>query len=133
MEIISHYRDKETAPQSNDEHQHGVADMAGRFAAQFGMGSYGSVLGLLHDKGKEQADFQTYIRKVSGMCPELIVKNHPNHAYVGALIAKKYYQGCYLFWLILSWAIIRVSMTIQTMSLSYGCLYLPTLMPHPVE
>lgn len=91
MEIISHYRDKETAPQSNDEHQHGVADMAGRFAAQFGMGSYGSVLGLLHDKGKEQADFQTYIRKVSGMCPELIVKNHPNHAYVGALIAKKYY------------------------------------------
>ncbi len=91
MEIISHYRDKETAPQSNDEHQHGVADIAGRFAAQFGMGSYGSVLGLLHDKGKEQADFQTYIRKVSGMCPELIVKNHPNHAYVGALIAKKYY------------------------------------------
>ena len=48
MEIISHYRNKETAPQSN-------------------------------------------IRKVSGMCPELIVKNHPNHAYVGALIAKKYY------------------------------------------
>lgn len=91
MEIISHYKDKETRPQSNEEHQCGVAALAASFAEQFDMGPYGTVLGLLHDKGKEQSDFQTYIRKVSGMCPELKVKNHPNHAYVGALIAKKYY------------------------------------------
>lgn len=93
MEVISHYRNEETPPQSNEEHQRGVAELAEKFASPFGMGSYGAVLGLLHDKGKEQPDFQTYIRKVSGMCPELKVRNHPNHAYVGALIAKKYYAG----------------------------------------
>ena len=80
------------AVQSNDEHQRGVAEKAERFAAEFGMGEWGRVLGLLHDKGKEQHDFQTYIKKVSGLCPELMVRNHPNHAYVGALIAQKYYK-----------------------------------------
>ena len=74
MEVISHYRNEETPPQSNEEHQRGVAELAEKFAAPFGMGSYGAVLGLLHDKGKEQPDFQTYIRKVSGMCPELKVR-----------------------------------------------------------
>lgn len=90
--IISHYRDKDTPPQSNEEHQQGVAELASQFAAQFGMGQFGRILGLLHDKGKEQKDFQTYIRRASGMCPDLKVSNHPNHAYVGALIAQKYYK-----------------------------------------
>lgn len=80
------------AIQSNEDHQQGVAERAERFAAEFGMGEWGRVLGLLHDKGKEQQDFQTYIKKVSGLCPQLIVRSHPNHAYVGALIAQKYYK-----------------------------------------
>lgn len=62
------------AIQSNEDHQQGVAERAERFAAEFGMGEWGRVLGLLHDKGKEQQDFQTYIKKVSGLCPQLIVK-----------------------------------------------------------
>ena len=90
--IISHYKDKDTLPQSNEAHQQGVAELASQFAAQFGMGQFGRILGLLHDKGKEQKDFQTYIMKVSGMCPDLKIRNHPNHAYVGALIAQKYYK-----------------------------------------
>ena len=89
--IISHVRPDDFAVQTNEEHQLGVARLAGEFASAFGMKDYGVLLGLLHDKGKEQDDFQTYIKKVSGLCPELIVRNHPNHAYVGALLAKKLY------------------------------------------
>lgn len=90
--IISHVRQADMAVQSNENHQQGVAEKAERYAAEFGMGEWGRVLGLLHDKGKEQHDFQTYIKKVSGLCSDLMVCNHPNHAYVGALIAQKYYK-----------------------------------------
>lgn len=89
--IISHVRPDDFAVQTNEDHQSGVARLAGEFASTFGMKDYGVLLGLLHDKGKEQDDFQAYIKKVSGLCPELIVRNHPNHAYVGALLAKKLY------------------------------------------
>lgn len=79
--------------QSNEEHSKGVAKLASEFASKFGFGSISYISGLLHDKGKEQKDFQTYIKHVSGMCPELKVTNHPPHAYVGALIAQKYYKS----------------------------------------
>lgn len=95
--IISHIRkidDSESwEKQSNEEHCKGVAELTARFASEFGCESIGRVIGLLHDKGKEQKDFQIYIRKVSGMCPELKVTNHPPHAYVGALIAKIHYKN----------------------------------------
>lgn len=90
-DIISHVRPNDMAVQTNEDHQIGVAHFAAEFASAFGMKDYGTVLGLLHDKGKEQDDFQTYIKKVSGLCPELVVRSHPNHAYVGALVAKKLY------------------------------------------
>ena len=45
------------AIQSNEEHQQGVAERAERFAAEFGMGEWGHVLGLLHDKGKDSKAF----------------------------------------------------------------------------
>lgn len=79
--------------QSNEEHSEGVADMAASFADEFGFRDIGRLLGLLHDKGKEQRDFQTYIKKVSGMAPDLIMKSHPNHAYIGALIANCQYPS----------------------------------------
>ena len=68
MDIISHIRKNGQVweAQSNDEHQHGVAELASRFASDFGMGEWGRVLGLLHDKGKEQDGFQRYIKKESG-------------------------------------------------------------------
>ena len=57
--------------QSNEEHLDGVAKLAESFASEFGMGSWGRVLGLLHDKGKERKAFQDYIRHNSGYAPDI--------------------------------------------------------------
>ncbi len=88
---ISHI-DKDGIPQSNEEHQQGVALRAEAFAAEFGMGDCGRIMGLLHDKGKEQTDWQKYIQGVTGYNKEYAhVKSGPHHAYVGAIITKKQY------------------------------------------
>ena len=79
---ISHI-DNKGAIQSNEEHQRGVAQMAERFAAEFGMGDCGRLMGLLHDKGKEQKEWQKYIQGAT--------KTGPNHAYVGAIIVQRQY------------------------------------------
>ena len=71
------------AVQTNEEHQRGVAQRAERFAAEFGLGDCGRLMGLLHDKGKEQKEWQKYIQ---GM-----IKTGPNHSYVGAIIAQRQY------------------------------------------
>lgn len=81
--IISHIRQFDNAVQSNEDHQLGVAQRAETFAAEFGMGDCGRIMGLLHDKGKEQAEWQKYIQ---GM-----IQKGPHHAYVGACIAQKQY------------------------------------------
>lgn len=89
--IVSHI-DSKGGIQSNDDHQQGVAELSGRFAAEFGMGDCGRLMGLLHDKGKEQAEWQKYIRGVTGYDKEYAnVKSGPNHSYVGAIIAQKQY------------------------------------------
>jgi CRISPR-associated endonuclease/helicase Cas3 len=94
--IISHVN-LQAVPslQSNEEHSKGVAALASRFAAEFGFGAWGEVLGLLHDKGKEQAAFQRYIQKVSGYNPEIGNAPRTPHAFVGALIARDLYKQCY--------------------------------------
>ena len=81
--IISHIRQSDGAIQSNEEHQLGVAQRAKSFAMNFNCGDIAYVVGLLHDKGKEQVQWQKYIRG--------IISNGPNHAYVGACIARKQY------------------------------------------
>ena len=94
METISHiYKDCEDCwhIQSNEEHLKGVATLAEGFANEFGMGSWGSVLGLLHDKGKERRAFQDYIRQNSGLEPEIHCSLEHNHAFVGGIIAKSIY------------------------------------------
>ena len=45
---ISHI-DSKGVIQSNDDHQQGVAELSGRFAAEFGMGDCGRLMGLLHN------------------------------------------------------------------------------------
>lgn len=75
--------------QYNEEHQKGVADLASRFASSFDMSEWGRILGLLHDKGKEQKTFQQHILKNSGCKPDMIVEGDYKHAYVGALVAKE--------------------------------------------
>ncbi|MDE6153485.1 MAG: CRISPR-associated helicase Cas3' [Muribaculaceae bacterium] len=90
--VISHlYQDLENGKwiiQTNIEHQLGVARLSASFAKQFGLPTWGYVLGLLHDKGKESNAFQQYIRMVNGLYSEDNNKydNH-YHAYVGGIIA----------------------------------------------
>ena len=99
MEIpntISHLRKKDEYTnewlfQSNEEHSEGVANLAATFADKIGFGDWGMVLGMLHDKGKEQKEFQRYIRKVSGYIPEIRNVERTPHAFVGALMAQKLY------------------------------------------
>ncbi|MDR0940435.1 MAG: CRISPR-associated helicase Cas3' [Mediterranea sp.] len=99
--IISHIKKKENvipvdwAIQTDEEHNNGVAKLSSGFAAEFGFGEWGKVLGLLHDKGKEQDTFQKYILQRSGCRPELKVEGDHTHAYVGAVMAYKLYKQCY--------------------------------------
>lgn len=75
--------------QPNDEHQANVAALTLKFASVFGMGEWGNVMGLLHDKGKETTAFQQYIRKESGYEPDECVIGDTHHAYIGALVCQK--------------------------------------------
>lgn len=92
--IISHLYptgDSEWKIQTNEEHTSGVAERAARFADEFGMESWGRILGVLHDKGKESYAFQQHIRKESGYEPNLKVEGDYHHAYVGGIIARSIY------------------------------------------
>ena len=89
--IISHVSSDDHI-QTNKEHQQGVAELASKFASEFGMGDVARIMGLIHDKGKEQAEWQKYIRGVTGYDREYAsVKSGPNHSYVGAVIAQTEY------------------------------------------
>ena len=93
---ISHIRKNQYGEiisyQSNEEHCIGVAELAKQFASEFGMGDWGYVLGILHDKGKEKKEFQEYIQDVNGIPGHKHwTKKGKAHAYVGALLA----QGLY--------------------------------------
>lgn len=93
---ISHIRKSVTGEidcfQSNEEHCLEVARLSGQFASEFGMGDWGYVLGFLHDKGKENKEFQEYIQDVSGIPGHSRwTQRGKAHAYVGALIAYRLY------------------------------------------
>ena len=85
--------------QSNEDHCRQVAELAGKFAGEFGMSLWGKALGYLHDKGKEKHAFQEYIQDVNG------IVGHTNysfqgkqHAIVGALNALELYgKSCQNF------------------------------------
>lgn len=103
-ENISHIRRDEinqtVSYQSNKEHCLGVAGLAKSFAEEFGMGEWGYTMGLLHDKGKEKHQFQSYIRDVNGIPGYSdYTRDGKAHAYVGAVIAKNIYgnQAMHLF------------------------------------
>lgn len=91
--MISHIRQIDMSVQTNESHQRGVAERARSFAELFGMGDYGWIMGLLHDKGKEQGEWQRYIQGVTGYNKEYAnIKSGPNHSYVGAVIANRQYS-----------------------------------------
>ena len=84
-DIISHiYKDAtgQWKIQTNAEHSNNVAKLARSFADELGMGMWGYVLGMLHDKGKESDAFQSYIRKDSGYDYEAKYPLEHNHTFV---------------------------------------------------
>ena len=48
------------------DHLNGTSDLAARFAAEFGCGGWGRLVGLWHDLGKYSDDFQRYIQTYPG-------------------------------------------------------------------
>ena len=70
--IISHVRKTDMEIQLNADHQRGVAELASKFAGEFGMRDYGFIRGKLHDKGKEQIEWQKYIQGVTGYNKEFV-------------------------------------------------------------
>lgn len=93
--IISHIRKNKIgeieAFQSNEDHSLGVAKLSKQFASKFGMGAWGYLVGILHDKGKESDAFQQHIKKESGYDPNARVIGNSHHAYVGGVIARRLY------------------------------------------
>lgn len=84
------------AYQGNEEHSRGVAELARQFASEFGMGDFGHVMGMLHDKGKEKDEFQEYIQDVNGFYGHgHWTTEGKSHAYVGGLLAKRLLRQIY--------------------------------------
>jgi len=84
--------DREPRKQTLEAHSAHVGELAAMFAAEFGCGDIARVMGLLHDKGKEQSEWQKYIQGITGYNKEYAhIKQGPPHAYVGACIAQKQY------------------------------------------
>lgn len=78
--------------QSLVSHSEGVAQLSSAFSSMFGFEDIGRIMGLLHDKGKEQTEWQKYLQGVTGFNKDYAhVKSGPNHSYVGAVIAQKQY------------------------------------------
>ncbi len=73
--------------QTNEDHCEGVAKLAAEFAAEFDMASWGSMLGYLHDRGKESEGFQAYIRRTSGFDPSAYSSQSHFHSNIGSVIA----------------------------------------------
>lgn len=93
---ISHLYQREIPPfdwivQSNNEHCEGVACLASKFASDFGLGNWGKLLGLFHDKGKEKTDFQNYIKYTSGYSTNITKWSDKSHSLVGAILLHNKY------------------------------------------
>lgn len=99
--VISHIYQNEQGVwiiQSNADHCRQTASLCADFTAEFGMAKWGSVLGLLHDRGKERNGFQCHIRTNSGYEPTAISNDSSNHSAAGAILANRLREDC-LYWL----------------------------------
>lgn len=97
---ISHlYFDGDWHIQTNDDHCKGTAELAAMFADEFGMGEWGRMLGLLHDRGKDSDGFQAHIRKSSGYDPSAFSNVTSRHSFVGAKVAHSIKVKDGLYWL----------------------------------
>lgn len=79
MEIAAHIRETDGREQSVAEHAKGVATLAERYGAVVSLGNFGRLLGLFHDAGKLNADFNRYIHGVGNFR-----RGEIDHCYAGA-------------------------------------------------
>jgi len=63
-ETIAHVKDGK--PHGLEGHLREVGELAGVFASRFGNEDWAHLAGLWHDLGKYKADFQEYLRRVTG-------------------------------------------------------------------
>lgn len=77
--------------QSVLEHSNNVAKLSSEFAAKFGNSDWGEVLGKIHDIGKMNPKWQSYLRDASGYNDDLSNedKERGNHSTAGALLLLK--------------------------------------------
>lgn len=66
-----------------DEHLRGTAELATKFASQFGCAEWGTLAGLWHDLGKHSDEFQRYIREGG---------SKTDHSSAGAIQAVKQFE-----------------------------------------
>jgi len=91
--FIAHVRaidSGEWAVHSLEDHLQQSGILAGNFASAFGSAEWGYLSGIWHDLGKFNADFQDYIRGVSGYEAHLEDENNPSrvdHSTAGAIHA----------------------------------------------
>ena len=81
-----------------EEHLAGTAQLATTFAAEFGCGQWGRLVGLWHDLGKFSPDFQRYIRLVSGINAHLEGKpGRVDHSTAGGIHAVETFKQGRIF------------------------------------
>jgi CRISPR-associated endonuclease/helicase Cas3 len=68
--FIAHVRRSGEAIQSLDVHLRETADLASLFSSAIGLPECGRLLGLTHDFGKYSAQYQNYIRAITGLAGE---------------------------------------------------------------
>ena len=65
-EYIAHIRTNDGEKQSLINHLKGTAKRAEQFASEFSNGDWGYTIGLLHDLGKYNPEWQEYLRVQNG-------------------------------------------------------------------
>ena len=94
-QLLAHVKQDETGKwtiHSLKDHLYGVAELAEKFALQFGNGDWARTAALLHDLGKGSSDFQEYICEKSGYKLDAHIENESipgrvNHSTHGAVWA----------------------------------------------
>ncbi len=85
--IIAHVRESDKEIQLLEEHLFNVAKLTSNFAGKFGLAKIGELIGLLHDFGKYNSNFQTKITYETGLnlSQKPPNKSETQHAITGAI------------------------------------------------
>lgn len=89
MEHLAHIKQRHDGScdqHALDEHLRCVSNLAGDSAAVFASSAWGRLVGLWHDLGKYQPEFQKYIRSASGLDAHIeTAPGKVKHAIAGAI------------------------------------------------